>query len=170
MESVMTVRLNGDMKERAAAIMRREGYTPSSAVRRLFEYTVKHDGLPFEKSEKPDRDELRRRIEAFDQVHTKRPLTMSDEELREARLKDRYGASPVEAITPEELFARLARGSSRAAICDELTLSKETVKTHVRNIYRKMGIHSQQDLLAAVVAEQRALGMQEEGDLAEEAL
>ena len=85
MESVMTVRLNGDMKERAA------GYTPSSAVRRLFEYTVKHDGLPFEKSEKPDRDELRRRIEAFDQVHTKRPLTMSDEELREARLKDRYG-------------------------------------------------------------------------------
>ena len=33
MESVMTVRLNGDMKERAAAIMRREGYTPSSAVR-----------------------------------------------------------------------------------------------------------------------------------------
>ena len=87
MESVMTVRLNGDMKERAAAIMRREGYTPSSAVRRLFEYTVKHDGLPFEKSEKPDRDELRRRIEAFDQVHTKRPLTMSDEELREARLR-----------------------------------------------------------------------------------
>ena len=63
MESVMTVRLNGDMKERAAAIMRREGYTPSSAVRALFEYTVKHDGLPFEKSEKPDRDELRRRIE-----------------------------------------------------------------------------------------------------------
>ena len=107
MESVMTVRLNGDMKERAAAIMRREGYTPSSAVRRLFEYTVKHDGLPFEKSEKPDRDELRRRIEAFDQVHTKRPLTMSDEDPREARLKDRYGASPVEAITPEELFARL---------------------------------------------------------------
>ena len=35
MESVMTVRLNGDMKERAAAIMRREGYTPSSAVRRM---------------------------------------------------------------------------------------------------------------------------------------
>ena len=37
MESVMTVRLNGDMKERAAAIMRREGYTPSSAVRKAME-------------------------------------------------------------------------------------------------------------------------------------
>ena len=59
---------------------------------------------------------------------------------------------------------------SRSAICDELTLSKETVKTHVRNIYRKMGIHSQQDLLSAVVAEQRALGMQEEGELVEAVL
>lgn len=69
-----------------------------------------------------------------------------------------------------EVLAMLARGASRAVICDELTLSKETVKTHVRNIYRKMGIHSQQDLLAAVVAEQRALGMQEEGELIEAAL
>ena len=91
MESVVTVRLNGDMKDRATAIMQREGYTPSSAVRRLFEYTVKHDGLPFVKNEKPDEDELRRRIEAFDRVHTKRPLAMTDEGLREARLKDRYG-------------------------------------------------------------------------------
>ena len=33
MESVMTVRLNGDMKERAAAIMRREGYTPLNQYR-----------------------------------------------------------------------------------------------------------------------------------------
>lgn len=53
MESVMTVRLNGDMKERAAAIMRREGYTPSSAVRRLFEYTVKHDGLLSRRARSP---------------------------------------------------------------------------------------------------------------------
>lgn len=67
----------------------------------------------------------------------------------------------------QEVFALLARGLSRAAICDELTLSKETVKTHARNIYRKMGIHSQQDVFAAVVAEQRTLGMEEEGELAE---
>ncbi|WP_232501766.1 LuxR C-terminal-related transcriptional regulator [Eggerthella sp. YY7918] len=61
----------------------------------------------------------------------------------------------------QEIFSMLARGSSRADICEELTLSKETVKTHVRNIYRKMGIHSQQDTLAAVVAEQQALGIDE---------
>lgn len=65
----------------------------------------------------------------------------------------------------QEVFVLLARGTNRATICDELTLSKETVKTHVRNIYRKMGIHSQQDVFAAVVAEQRVLGMEEEIDL-----
>lgn len=91
MESVVTVRLNGDMKDRATEIVRREGHTPSSAVRHLFEYTVKHDGLSCEKSEKPDKGELRRCVEAFDRVRTKRPLTMTDEELRDARLRDRYG-------------------------------------------------------------------------------
>lgn len=65
----------------------------------------------------------------------------------------------------QEVFALLARGVNRADICERLTLSKETVKTHVRNIYRKMDVHSQQDVLGAVVAEQRALGMQEEGEL-----
>lgn len=67
----------------------------------------------------------------------------------------------------QEVFTLIAQGESRAGICEALTLSKETVKTHVRNIYRKMDIHSQQDALAVVVAEQRALGMEEEGELEE---
>lgn len=57
-----------------------------------------------------------------------------------------------------EVFVLLARGMSRAAICDELTLSRETVKTHVRNIYRKLDAHAQQDVIALVEAEQQALG------------
>ncbi|MEG0304028.1 response regulator transcription factor, partial [Gordonibacter sp.] len=57
-----------------------------------------------------------------------------------------------------EVFALLAHGLNRASICDELTLSKETVKTHVRNIYRKLGVHSQQDVVFLVAAEQQTLG------------
>lgn len=91
MESILTVRLDGTVKEQAIAVMKRLGYTPSSAVRCLFDYTVKHDALPFEHREKPDRDEIRRRIDAFDACHTKHPSHMTDEEIREARLKDRYG-------------------------------------------------------------------------------
>ena len=62
----------------------------------------------------------------------------------------------------EEIFILLAKGLTRASICGELTLSKETVKTHIRNIYRKMDIHSQQEVFVAVEAEQRSFGFEEE--------
>ncbi|MEG2477525.1 type II toxin-antitoxin system RelB/DinJ family antitoxin, partial [Gordonibacter sp.] len=91
MESILTVRLDGTVKEQATDVMRRYGYTPSSAVRRLFDYTVKHDELPFDKQEKPSKGEIKRRIAAFDACHTKRPMGMTDEEIRAARLEDRYG-------------------------------------------------------------------------------
>ena len=61
-----------------------------------------------------------------------------------------------------EVFSLLAKGRNRAYICTELTLSKETVKTHIRNIYRKMGIHSQQEVFEAVEAEQRNFGFEQE--------
>ena len=91
MEAVLTVRLDQEVKERGAAIMREQGVSPSQAVRRLFAYTAAHDALPFPAEEKPSRDEIRRRIAAFDRVHTKEPLTLSDDEIRSARLKERYG-------------------------------------------------------------------------------
>lgn len=46
-----------------------------------------------------------------------------------------------------EVLALLARGRSRPYIRDELFLSKNTVSTHVKHIYQKLGIHSQQELL-----------------------
>ena len=86
LESVLT-----KVKEQGAAVMQRYGYTPSSAVRRFFDYAVKHDALPFEQQDKPNRDEIKRRIAAFDACHTKRSSGMTDEEIRDARLRDRYG-------------------------------------------------------------------------------
>lgn len=41
----------------------------------------------------------------------------------------------------------LAQGRSRPYIRDALILSKNTVATHIRHIYEKMGIHSQQELI-----------------------
>ena len=41
LESVLTVRLDRKVKEQGAAVMQRYGYTPSSAVRRFFDYAVK---------------------------------------------------------------------------------------------------------------------------------
>lgn len=46
-----------------------------------------------------------------------------------------------------EVFAMLARGRNREYIQETLVLSRSTVKTHVRHIYEKLGIHSHQELI-----------------------
>ncbi len=48
------------------------------------------------------------------------------------------------------MFVLLARGRSGPFIQEELTLSQSTVKTHTRNIYRKLDVASKQDLLDLV--------------------
>ncbi len=61
-------------------------------------------------------------------------------------LAKRFGLSPRE----REILGYLLAGRSRPFIRDELTLSLNTVNTHVRNIYAKVGVHSQQELLTLV--------------------
>ena len=46
-----------------------------------------------------------------------------------------------------EILGMLARGHNGYHIRDELTLSYNTVKTHVKRIYRKLDVHSQQELI-----------------------
>ena len=55
-------------------------------------------------------------------------------------------------LTPREraVLPGLARGRSIAWVAASLTLSRNTVHTHVRNIYQKAGVHSQQELIDAV--------------------
>lgn len=62
------------------------------------------------------------------------------------------------ALTPREsdIFLLLARGRNSRFIESALVVSKNTVKTHTRNIYRKLGVHSQQQLIDAVEREQDA--------------
>lgn len=50
-----------------------------------------------------------------------------------------------------DVFALLARGNNAAHIEDELCISHNTVKYHARNIYRKLGVHSQQELIDLLV-------------------
>jgi DNA-binding CsgD family transcriptional regulator len=46
------------------------------------------------------------------------------------------------------ILRRLAEGRSISAVAHELWLSSNTVKSHRRSIYRKLGVHSRQQLLA----------------------
>ena len=46
-----------------------------------------------------------------------------------------------------EVFALLARGKNATRVSEELAITKNTLKYHVRHIYEKCGIHSQQELI-----------------------
>lgn len=59
------------------------------------------------------------------------------------RIAERYGLSPRET----DVVELLAQGRDRAYIASELTISVETVKTHISRIYEKLDIHSRQELL-----------------------
>lgn len=62
-------------------------------------------------------------------------------------------------LTPRETDTLLffARGYNRRSISEELTVSKETVKSHINGIYRKMNIHSQQELIVVVKEREESL-------------
>lgn len=51
-----------------------------------------------------------------------------------------------------EVCLLLVEGRSVNDIAEELYISKETVKTHAKSLYAKAGVHSRQELVAAVYA------------------
>lgn len=59
------------------------------------------------------------------------------------------GTTPGERLTPKEreVLVLLLRRCSNAEIAERLYLSVPTVKTHLRNIFRKLGAKSRRDLL-----------------------
>lgn len=58
-------------------------------------------------------------------------------------------------LTPRErdVFVLLARGRNASFVAEQLVVTKDTVKTHSRSLYHKLGVHSQQELIDRVEAE-----------------
>lgn len=50
----------------------------------------------------------------------------------------------------QEVFRMLVRGRNAAYIADTFVISNSTAKAHIHNIYRKLDIHSQQELIDLV--------------------
>lgn len=63
-----------------------------------------------------------------------------------ARAAEAYGLSPREA----EVLDLLLRGRDVRAIADMLVISQNTVRFHVKNLYKAAGVHSKQELIDAV--------------------
>ncbi|MBM6999140.1 response regulator transcription factor [bacterium] len=71
-------------------------------------------------------------------------------------------------LTPREteVFKLLAKGRSIPFICDELSISRSTVKGHTQNIYTKCGVHGKQDLISMFEEddESEKPGLQHDGE------
>lgn len=61
-------------------------------------------------------------------------------------LADTYGLSSRE----RDVFALIARGRNLPYMSEALFISKNTVRTHLKNIYQKLGVHDRQELLDLV--------------------
>ena len=55
-----------------------------------------------------------------------------------------------------EVLFLLAKGRNRAYIREELVIGDETVKSHIKSIYRKADVHSQQELIDLLERESSA--------------
>lgn len=64
-----------------------------------------------------------------------------------------YQMEPLEPLTSreQEVLATILSGMSNREIADALNITESTVKTHVRNIYSKYGVHSRAELLSGLL-------------------
>ncbi len=67
------------------------------------------------------------------------------------------GVEGSELLTPREadVLELLQEGSTNAQIANSLSIGLETVRTHARNIYRKLGVGSRRDLARLVRPDSR---------------
>ena len=52
-----------------------------------------------------------------------------------------------------EIFSMLARGRNGTFIMEHYVISRNTVKSHIKHIYAKLDVHSQQELIDLVESE-----------------
>ena len=65
-------------------------------------------------------------------------------------------------LSPRErdVFLPFVKGRDAEFICNELCISQHTVRTHIQHIYKKTGVHSQQELISMVESMSRSEGGQ----------
>ena len=99
------------------------------------------------------RDELRAAIEAFDSLGAEPWSNLARVELEAtgetARKRD---PSTLDQLTPQELQIALllADGRTTREAAASMFLSPKTIEYHLRNVYRKLGVHSRPELSEAM--------------------
>jgi DNA-binding CsgD family transcriptional regulator len=95
------------------------------------------------------RERLREARDGFMQLGAMAWVRQSEHELRAAGARRRRSAHET-ALSPQErrVAAAVRRGASNREIASELFLAPKTIEFHLRQIYRKLGVHSRAQLVA----------------------
>jgi DNA-binding CsgD family transcriptional regulator len=101
------------------------------------------------------RERLREALTGFERLGAEAWAAQARVELRAAGARRRSARS--DAFTPQELrvIAAVRRGASNREIAAELFLSTKTIEFHLRQIYRKLGVRSRTQLVAALASRER---------------
>jgi DNA-binding NarL/FixJ family response regulator len=93
----------------------------------------------------------------FERLHADAWASQAEAELRAAGGRRRPPQDD-RALTPQErrVAAAVQRGASNRAIAADLFLSPKTVEFHLRQIYRKLDVHSRTQLVAALAEKDTA--------------
>jgi ATP/maltotriose-dependent transcriptional regulator MalT len=97
------------------------------------------------------RERLRAALEGFEQLHADAWARQAEAELRAAGARRRRDRDD-HALTPQELrvAAAVQRGASNRDIAADMFLSPKTIEFHLRQIYRKLDVHSRTQLVAVL--------------------
>jgi DNA-binding CsgD family transcriptional regulator len=97
------------------------------------------------------REQLRAALEGFRRLGAEAWARQAEAELRAAGARRRR-AGDDQALTAQErrVAAAVQRGASNRDIAADLFLSPKTVEFHLRQIYRKLDVHSRTQLVAAL--------------------
>jgi len=97
------------------------------------------------------RQHLRAALEAFEQLRADAWASQAEAELRAAGGRHKPPQDD-RALTPQErrVAAAVRRGASNRDIAADLFLSPKTVEFHLRQIYRKLDVHSRTQLIVAL--------------------
>ena len=101
--------------------------------------------------------------EVIGAIRAPEPATVAAEPVGDAAFDERESASASArcdavaaafGLTPREteVFALLAQGRTVGVIREKLVISLNTARFHTKNIYAKLGVHSQQELIDVVEA------------------
>lgn len=88
--------------------------------------------------------------EAWRLRQTEQPRPAQDLDFKIREVFDHFGAH-ILTVREQEIVQLLLRGHSSASVAEQLGISPGTVKIHRKNIYAKLGIGSQSELLGLFI-------------------